>query len=105
MKIDDPLNGVPAIRSRDTRKAKENSTATATNQGNAGDSVDITRTSARLSQLEETLGQIDSSDAGKVEAVRQAIADGSFRVDEEAVASVLVQDTMELLRRQGKSTA
>lgn len=100
MKIDDPLRGVSAIRGREIRKPKGRTTTTALAGG--GDSVDITQTSARLSQLEEALGQIDSADTGKVEAVRQAIAEGTFKVDEEAVADALVQGTMEQLRRRGK---
>ena len=102
MKIDDTLNGIPAIRSRETRKAKASFNTATTSHGKPGDSVDITQTSAHLSQLEGTLGQIDSADAGKIEAIRQAVADGSFQVDEEAVANALAQSTMELLRRQGK---
>lgn len=102
MKIDDSLNGIAAVRGRTTRKAKDGASAPAAGPGTAGDSVDITATSARLNQFEEELGRLDNGNAGKVEAVRQAIADGSFRVDEEAVADALVQNTMELLRRQGK---
>lgn len=102
MKIDDSLNGIAPIRGRTTRKAKDGAAATPASPGTAGDSVDITPTSARLNQFEEELGRLDSGNAGKVEAVRQAIAEGSFRVDEEAVADALVQSTMEQLRRQGK---
>lgn len=99
MKIDDALNGVPAIRSRETKKGK---TATATaSSGHAADSVEITPASAQLSRLEEELSLVDSADTGKVEAVRQAIAEGRFQVDEEVVADALVQNTMEQLRRQG----
>jgi negative regulator of flagellin synthesis FlgM len=101
LKIDDSLNGIPVIRSRETRRTRAKTPASTTGQGNAGDSVEITQTSARLSRLEEDLGQIDSADPGKIEAVRQAIADGSFQVDEEAVADALVQSTAEQLRRQG----
>lgn len=101
MKIDDALNGVPAIRSRETRKAKGNGVATTVNHGGASDSVEITSASAQLSRMEEELAQIDSADAGKVEAIRQAIAEGSFQVDEEVVADALVQGAMEQLRRQG----
>jgi negative regulator of flagellin synthesis FlgM len=102
VKIDDSLNGVAAIRNRDTQKKKGNAAASATQPDSAGDSVEITQTSAHLSQLEDALTRIDSSDAGKVEAIRLAIAEGRFQVDEEAVASALVQGTMEQLRRQGK---
>lgn len=102
MKIDDSLNGIPALRSRETRKSKTSPPSAAANHGNPGDSVAITQTSAKLSQFETELGQIGAGETGKVEAIRLAIAEGSFRVDEEAVADALVQGTMEQLRRQGK---
>ncbi|TCJ13200.1 flagellar biosynthesis anti-sigma factor FlgM [Parasulfuritortus cantonensis] len=101
MKIDDALNGVPITRSRETRKTKAGTGSTSAGAGTSGDSVEITQASAQLSRLEEELGQLESADAGKVEAVRQAIAQGHFEVDEEVVAEALVKDTMEKLRRQG----
>lgn len=103
MKIDDSLNGISAIRGRTARKTKDGAPGTAASPGNATDSVEITPTSTHLNQLEEEMGRLGSSDSGKVEAIRQAIAEGSFRVDEEAVADALVQSTMEQLRRQGKN--
>lgn len=101
MKIEDALNAVSPIRTRETRKTKRGEAAAAA-PGGRGDNVDITPLSARLSKLEEELSQVASADTGKVEAVRQAIADGNFHVDEEAVADALVQDAKEQLRRQGK---
>lgn len=102
MKIDDPLRGISAVRTPATRRQKGNTRAPASVGGNAIDSVDITPTSAQLSQLEEALGQIDGTDTGKVEAVRQAIAEGRFQVNEEVVADALAKSTMEQLRRRGK---
>lgn len=102
MKIDDSIQGVPVVRGRDTRKTRGGGDANVPHAGNAGDSVDITPTSARLSQLESELAHIDSSDTGKVAAVRQAIAEGSFQVDEEAVATALVNATMDQLRVLGR---
>lgn len=101
MKIDDALKGLSAVRSRETRKTTRAASSVAPG-GGRGDSVQITPISARLSKLEEELSQVDTADTGKVEAVRQAIADGSFQVDEEVVADALVETTKEQLRRQGK---
>ena len=101
MKIDDTLGGIPAIRSRESRRQKGNATA-APIGGNTTDSVEITQTSAKLRLLEEALAQTDCADASKVESVKRAIAEGSFQVDEEAVADALVQGAMEQLRLQRK---
>lgn len=103
MKIDDSLNGVPVIRNRAPDKGKDRRTRTTPGHEGHGDSVEITRTSARLSRLEEELDGIDAADTGKVDAIRQAISEGRFQVDEQAVADALVEGTMEQLRRQGRS--
>ncbi len=101
MKIDDSMNGVAAIRSRETRKPKPGRVDPHNPAGSGNDSVEITPTSSQLRRMEDELGQIDSQDTSKVEAVRQAIADGSFQVDEEAVVNALVRETVDLLRRHG----
>jgi negative regulator of flagellin synthesis FlgM len=100
LKIDDSLHGVPPLRGRDTRKGKAADAPAAANPGAVGDSIEITPTSSQLNKLEEDLGRIDSADTGKIEAIRQAIAEGTFQVDEEAVADALVKTTIEQLRRQ-----
>ena len=97
MKIDESLAGLPPVRGRETRKSKTGAKGGAVVAGN--DSVDITPKSARLNQLDDALAQIDSHDAGKVEEIRAAIANGTFQVDEEAVASAILDNTVELLRR------
>lgn len=102
MKIDDSLTGLSAIRNRTTRKTKDGVGETTTSSTSASDSVDITSKSAQLSKLEEELSLVDSSDTAKIEAIKLAISEGRFEVDEEAVADALVQNTMEQLRRQGK---
>ena len=61
------------------------------------DNVQITGTSARLQEQEARLADVPIEDAGKVESIRQAIADGSFQVDEEAVAEGMVQESIEQL--------
>lgn len=101
MKIEDALNGVRAVRSRDTRKGKPGAVSAPAAPSHATDSVEITPASAQLSRLGEELALVDNAETGKVEAVRQAIAEGRFQVDEEVVAEALVQNTIEQLRRQG----
>lgn len=101
VKIDNSLKGVTSVRTRETRGGKEKPAAATNAPPLSTDSVELTQTSARLSALEEALAQVPPENAGKVESIRQAIAEGRFQVDEEAVADALVQGTMEQLRRQG----
>jgi negative regulator of flagellin synthesis FlgM len=46
-----------------------------------GDSVNLTDSAQRLSELVTRLSAADPVDQNRVEAVRQAIADGSYQVD------------------------
>ena len=52
--------------------------------------------------LESTLENTEVVDSGKVESVRQAISNGNFQVDAEAVAERLLKDVAEDLKRQHK---
>lgn len=100
MKIDDSVAGVPSIRTKKTRD-KTSAAATTSSSTASGDSVEFTQASSQLSKLESALSQMDTSEPGKVEAVRQAITEGQFHVDEEAVADALVQTSIEQMKRQG----
>jgi negative regulator of flagellin synthesis FlgM len=104
VKIDDSIKGLPAVRNRETRTTRSGSDPAMSQPPHTSDSVDITPTSARLSQLESDLARVDSSNAGKIEAIRQAIAEGSFQVNEEAVATALVNTTMDQLRLIGRGS-
>ena len=61
--------------------------------------VQLSDLASRLSQLETQFGQSDF-DAKKVEEVRQAIAEGRFKVNPEAVADKLLSSVAELLGRK-----
>ena len=52
--------------------------------------MSLTDTAARLRKLESTLAQLPVVDRQRVEAPRQAIADGSYRVDPARVAEKLL---------------
>lgn len=61
--------------------------------------VQLSNLAARLNQLEAQFGQSDF-DAKKVEEVRNAIADGRFKVNADAVADRLLTSVAELLGRK-----
>jgi negative regulator of flagellin synthesis FlgM len=101
VKIDDSVAGVPSIRTKKTRDKTSAASSTATSGSTSGDNVEFTEASSQLGKLESALSQMDTSEPGKIEAVRQAISDGQFHVDEEAVADALVQTSIEQMKRQG----
>jgi negative regulator of flagellin synthesis FlgM len=65
-----------------------------------GDSLTLTESSTRVRALESQLATVDVADAGKVESVKAALANGTFTVDAEVVADRLIDQTKETLRKR-----
>lgn len=102
MKIDDSLPGIATIRGRETQKIKDQRDLTSAKPEKSEDSVEITQFSALMSKFSEEMGRVSGNNPGKVEAVRQAIAENRFEVHEEAVVDALVENILEQLRLEGK---
>jgi negative regulator of flagellin synthesis FlgM len=68
-----------------------------------GDKVEITSISAQLQQLEKILNDVSVLDSARVDAIKQAISEGRFRVDSEVVADNLLASVREFLLAQQKS--
>jgi negative regulator of flagellin synthesis FlgM len=96
VKIDSALQHISSIQSKGLKKSAKGKVASSA-AGSVSDSVELTGASSILSELETQLADIPSEDAGKVESIRQSIAEGRFQVDEEAVAEGMVQETIEQL--------
>jgi len=70
--------------------------------GPAPDSnVRISDLSSRLTEMQATLGASEAFDTQRVAAIKQAITDGRFKVNPEAVADKLLANVREML--EGKS--
>lgn len=97
MKIDSALQHVTSLQTQGVKSKTAARAAGTRAAGLVSDNVQITGTSARLQELEARLADVPIEDSAKVESIRQAIAEGSFEVDEEAVAEGMVQETIEQL--------
>ena len=64
------------------------------------DTVEITSLSAQLAQLEKALSAVGVVDSARVEAIKQAISEGRFRIDSEVVADKLLNTVREFLANQ-----
>ncbi|TCS71523.1 FlgM family anti-sigma-28 factor [Sulfuritortus calidifontis] len=103
MKIDSTLAKVGQLRPEENKARRpETAPSTPAQPAKADASIDLTRTSTRLQQLESQLASIPEIDMGKVETVRQAIADGKFDVNEDAIAEKLLNNVVEGLKQQVK---
>ncbi len=84
---------------QDTRVAgsdKESPSAPA-QQSKSADSVQLTDTAARLSELEAEVNAAEGVDIKRVEAIKEQIADGSYEVDADRIADALMTMEKELL--------
>jgi len=104
VKIDTNVKSVLPARGREVKANKDSAAASPGGLATAAvsDEVRLTGTSAKLRHLEAELAGLDVADAGKVEAVRQALADGSFTVDEEVVAEGLIQESIDNITQQAR---
>lgn len=98
MKIDKRITP-PAAAKVSATKGKGTG-KTAKPAADASDSLTLTESSTRVRALEAQLASVDVADAGKIEAVKAAIANGTFAVDAEVVADRLIDHTKESLRKR-----
>lgn len=54
------------------------------------DRVSVTSEASRLQKIEEQLSNVPAVNSAKVAEIKQAIADGSFTIDPQAIASKLI---------------
>lgn len=66
----------------------------------AQDSVSLSSTSSQMRALETSIKESSGIDANKVEAIRQAISDGSFKVDAGKIADRLIANSRESISQQ-----
>ncbi|MFZ3174606.1 MAG: flagellar biosynthesis anti-sigma factor FlgM [Thiobacillus sp.] len=98
MKIDKRITP-PATAKASATKGKGEGKASAPTAGGS-DSLTLTESSTRVRSLKAQLAAVDVTDINKIEAVRAALADGSFTVDAEVVADRLIDHTKEALRKR-----
>jgi negative regulator of flagellin synthesis FlgM len=82
--------GVQGVRADDARTAQQSAPA------GASDAVSLTRTASELQQLESQLLEAPGIDVERIEAIRQAIVDGSYNVDAGNLVDNLLRTEREL---------
>ena len=100
MKIDSAIQHITSVQAKGVKSKQSKDKNAASAAASVSDNVELTGASSRMRELETQLAELPPEDAGKVESIRQAIADGTFKVDEEAVAEGMVQETIEQLSHQ-----
>lgn len=72
-------------KSSDTSSESVNSSARA-----ISDSVEFSAAAQQLSSLQDELASISAVDMGKVDEIRQAISNGSYKIDAQKIADSLL---------------
>lgn len=98
MKIDKRVT--PTSTSKVSATKGKGAGKASTPAGGGGDALTLTESSTRVRALESQLASVEVTDTGKIEAVKAALADGSFSVDAEVVADRLIDHTKETLRKR-----
>ena len=95
--MDNKINTLPLTATQPSTLSGGKPLAGTPGQGEAGaaastdtDSVKLTASALALKHVEHVAGAGAPVDAGRVQRIRQSIADGSYRVDAERIASKLV---------------
>ena len=97
MKIDSSIKSVStgAVSGGGSRSGKG---ATSSPGSGGGDRVQLSSLSSQLHAMETSMAETPVVDSARVAEIRQAIADGRFKVNADAVADNLLQTARELLR-------
>ncbi len=97
MKIDSSIKSVNtgAVSGGASRPGKGAANAPASG---GGDRVQLSPLSSQLQAIESSMADTPVVDSARVAEIRQAIAEGRFKVNPDAVADHLLQTARELLR-------
>lgn len=68
--------------------------------GGAQDNVQLSSLSTQIQALETSINESTGFDAAKVESIKQAISEGRFTINADAIADKLISSTRELLAQQ-----
>ena len=96
-KLDAPLTQTTQAANAAANATPKAATATA---GEGSGSIRLSDLSTQIHQLETKLSREPGFDAERVEQIKAAIRDGSYKVNAEAVADKVLQSIGELMGRQ-----
>lgn len=103
-----PINNITAFQGSQAQRNSENSQVQvargdlAAHQQETGtpstiDTVSLTDTSMKLRSIENRIESLPVVDSQRVEDVRRSVADGTYAIDAETIASKLVDSELSLL--------
>lgn len=97
MKINNSIGNTAGVSGTQDAASGKPAGSAPTAPRQSGDRVAITPLSSQLQALESRLADVSVVDTARVDAIKQAISDGRFKVDSEAVADRLIATVKEYL--------
>jgi negative regulator of flagellin synthesis FlgM len=97
LKIDNSAKSVSPPKVKQTSLKRGSDHAAKTPTESQVDKVDMTTLSSQLQALESSLENVQVVDTARVEAIKQAISEGRFRVNPDVVADRLLTAVKELV--------
>lgn len=75
---------------RKEKSSDNSSSSVESSSRTVSDSVEFSAAAQQLSSLQDELASIDAVDMGKVDEIRQAISNGSYKIDTQKIAESLL---------------
>lgn len=97
MKIDNSVKTVAGVPVSEGQKRADKNAAVNPNPASPADNVHLSPLSSQLQAIESNLANNGVVDTARVEEIKQAISDGRFKVNPEAVADRLLETVKELI--------
>lgn len=99
VKIDDPIKKTASLINGQTMaRAEKNNTSNTISTKSSG-TVHLTALSSQLHALEGQLSSNNAFDSKKVEEIKLAIANGTFKINSDKVADGLIDTVRDMLHR------
>ena len=105
MKIDNSIKTVGGISVSDGRKSAEKNTGVNSNPAPPADTVHLSPLSSQLQAIDSNFANSAVVDTARVEEIKQALSEGRFKVNPEAVADRLLETVRELIQSQKGKTS
>ncbi len=102
MKIDISVKS-PAgtgIKEAAPRSSKAGAAASAPKNASTQDNVQLTTLSSQLQAMESSMDSVPVANSAHVEAIKQAISEGRFKINPEAIADKLLTSVNDLIQKQ-----
>lgn len=100
MKIDNSVGSVGGLPSGESRPRPGKSSTPATTA--AGEKVELSSLSAHMQEIEAALANVPVADASRIAEIKQAMAEGRFKVDASKVADGLIESVRQMIASQSR---